>query len=67
LESEDENEQSKTNRQVEHEALASFVQKKAEIDVMLTRLQALSDDYFATRRTKSPGAMSAPWSTTLSC
>jgi hypothetical protein len=29
-----------------HEALAAFVQKKAEIDAMLTRLQALSADHF---------------------
>jgi hypothetical protein len=28
------------------DALAAFVSKKAEIDVMLTRLQALSDDHF---------------------
>ena len=28
------------------QALAAFVCKKAEIDVMLTRLQALSDDHF---------------------
>jgi hypothetical protein len=28
------------------EALAAFISKKAEIDVMLTRLQALSDDHF---------------------
>jgi hypothetical protein len=28
------------------EALAAFVAKKAEIDAMLTRLQALSDDHF---------------------
>ena len=28
------------------EALAAFVQKKAEIDTMLARLQALSDDHF---------------------
>ena len=27
-------------------ALAAFVSKKAEIDEMLTRLQALSDDHF---------------------
>ena len=27
-------------------ALAAFVSKKAEIDAMLTRLQALSDDHF---------------------
>jgi hypothetical protein len=28
------------------EAIAAFVSKKAEIDAMLTRLQALSDDHF---------------------
>jgi hypothetical protein len=28
------------------EALAAFVSKKAEIDAMLIRLQALSDDHF---------------------
>jgi hypothetical protein len=28
------------------EALAVFVSKKAEIDAMLTRIQALSDDHF---------------------
>jgi hypothetical protein len=28
------------------EALAAFVSKKAEIDTMLTRVQALSDDHF---------------------
>jgi hypothetical protein len=28
------------------EALAAFVQKKMEIDTMLARLQALSDDHF---------------------
>ena len=28
------------------DALAAFVQKKAEIDAMLTRLQTLSDDHF---------------------
>jgi hypothetical protein len=28
------------------DALAAFVCKKAEIDAMLTRLQALSDDHF---------------------
>jgi hypothetical protein len=27
-------------------ALAAFVSKKAEIDTMLTRIQALSDDHF---------------------
>jgi hypothetical protein len=28
------------------EALAAFISKKAEIDAMLTRLQALSNDHF---------------------
>jgi hypothetical protein len=28
------------------DALAAFVQKKSEIDTMLARLQALSDDHF---------------------
>ena len=28
------------------DALAAFVSRKAEIDTMLTRLQALSDDHF---------------------
>jgi hypothetical protein len=28
------------------DALAAFISKKAEIDIMLTRLQALSDDHF---------------------
>jgi hypothetical protein len=28
------------------QALAAFVSRKAEIDLMLTRLQALSDDHF---------------------
>ena len=30
----------------QEQALAAFVCKKAEIDAMLTRLQALSDDHF---------------------
>jgi hypothetical protein len=29
------------------DALAAFVSKKAEIDAMLTRVQALSDDHFS--------------------
>jgi hypothetical protein len=29
------------------DALAAFISKKAEIDAMLTRLQALSDDHFS--------------------
>jgi hypothetical protein len=32
--------------QSQEQALAAFVSKKAEIDRMLTRLQALSDDHF---------------------
>jgi hypothetical protein len=31
----------------QEKALAAFVAKKAEIDAMLVRLQALSDDHFA--------------------
>ena len=37
--------QSQTSKSME-EALAAFVSKKVEIDAMLTRLQALSDDHF---------------------
>jgi hypothetical protein len=36
----------KTKSKSSEDALAAFVAKKAEIDVMLTRLQALSDDHF---------------------
>jgi hypothetical protein len=39
----------KTRNQIaksKEEALCAFVFKKAEIDAMLTRLQALSDDHF---------------------
>ena len=36
----------KTIVKSKEEALAAFVSKKAEIDEMLTRLQALSDDHF---------------------
>jgi hypothetical protein len=36
----------KTNTRSDEDALAAFVQKKAEIDTMLSRLQALSDDHF---------------------
>jgi hypothetical protein len=35
-----------TKTRSNEDALAAFVQKKAEIDAMLTRLQALSDDHF---------------------
>ena len=37
------------------DALAAFVQKKAEIDAMLTRLQTLSDDHFG------PGPDEVTW------
>jgi hypothetical protein len=36
----------KPNTRSSQDALAAFVQKKGEIDAMLTRLQALSDDHF---------------------
>jgi hypothetical protein len=36
----------KLNNRSSGRALAAFVSKKAEIDAMLTRLQALSDDHF---------------------
>ena len=34
------------NARSSEQALAAFVSKKAEIDAMLVRLQALSDDHF---------------------
>jgi hypothetical protein len=37
---------SKTKIGSNEDALAAFVQRKAEIDAMLARLQALSDDHF---------------------
>jgi hypothetical protein len=37
---------SKTKTGSNEDALAAFVQKKVEIDAMLTRLQALSDEHF---------------------
>jgi hypothetical protein len=37
---------SKTKTKSNEEALAAFVQKKVEIDAMLIRLQALSDEHF---------------------
>jgi hypothetical protein len=36
----------KTKTSSNEDALAVFVQKKAEIDTMLARLQALSEDHF---------------------
>jgi hypothetical protein len=39
----------RTRKQIirsDEDALAAFVSKKAEIDAMLARLQALSDDHF---------------------
>lgn len=46
------------------QALAAFIGRKAEIDAMLTPLQALSDDHFGYA---PDGAMSAPVSITPSC
>ena len=37
---------SKTKTRSNEDALAAFVQKKTEIDTMLSRLQALSDEHF---------------------
>jgi hypothetical protein len=37
---------SKASTRSNQDALAAFVQRKAEIDAMLTRFQALSDDHF---------------------
>jgi hypothetical protein len=37
---------SKTKTRSNEDALAAFVQRKAEIDAMLSRLQSLSDDHF---------------------
>jgi hypothetical protein len=37
---------SKTKTRTNDDALAAFVQKKAEIDAILARLQALSDEHF---------------------
>ncbi len=56
-----------TKTRSNEDALAAFVQKKAEIDAMLTRLQALSDDHFGVAPTRSPGATSAASGTTPSC
>ena len=36
----------KTKTSSNQDALAAFVQRKVEIDAMLSRLQNLSDDYF---------------------
>ena len=36
----------KQNSKSREQALATFVQRKAEIDAMLSRLQSLSDDHF---------------------
>ena len=37
---------SKTKTRSNDDALAAFVARKAEIDAMLTRIQALSDEHF---------------------
>ena len=49
------------------EALAAFVSKKAEIDAMLTRLQALSDDHFNYSPDDITGATWGPSDTTPRC
>jgi hypothetical protein len=38
---------SKTSTRSNEDALAAFVQKKAEIDTMLARLQTLTDEHFS--------------------
>ena len=45
-------------------ALDAFIGKKAEIDEMLARLQALSDDHFNAHPDEVGWAMSAPSNTT---
>ena len=54
----------KSNRE---QALDAFMAKKAEIDAMLARLTALSDDHFETSPDEINGAMSAPSATTPAC
>ena len=50
------------------DALAAFVARKAEIDAMLTRLQALSDDHFGYSAGRDRlGPRGHPWATTPSC
>ena len=46
----------RTRRQItksNEDALAAFVQRKAEIDTMLSRLQALSDEHSGSHPTRS--------------
>ena len=57
----------KTKTRSNEDALAAFVQRKVEIDAMLSRLQALSDDHFNYRPDEITWAMSAPSATTPSC
>ena len=49
------------------QALAAFVSKKAEIDAMLTRLHALSDDHFGYAPDEVTWDHVAPSGTTPSC
>jgi hypothetical protein len=49
------------------QALAAFVSKKAEIDEMLTRLQALSDDHFNYSPDEITWGHVVPLATTRSC
>ena len=57
----------KTKTSSNEDALAAFVQKKAEIDAMLSRLQASATITSTTAPTRSPGTMSARSATTPSC
>ena len=45
----------KTKTRSNQDGLAAFVQKKAEIDTMLSRLEALSDDHFNVAPARSLG------------
>jgi hypothetical protein len=49
------------------QGLAAFVSKKAEIDAMLTRLQALSDNHFGYSPDEITGATPRAWHTTPRC
>ena len=57
----------KTKTRSNEDALAAFVQRKAEIDAMLTRLQSAQRRSLQLAPTRSAGTMSARWATTPSC
>lgn len=48
-------------------ALDAFIARKAEIDTMLARLAAFSDEHFNAHPERSTGATSASSSTTPAC